>query len=248
LRSGNIKDNGSDAIPVLRKGVELRVIEEGHYRAFDLIIAEIASTREHIHHSMVSNILTRTALYYDIAIAQKCQIDRLRLFPVELKSDADVIDSRLARQVAHALFTFGNSIVVLDQKHSKKMKSSAFCKALPATVIARTSASEFEIVSTFSPRTASSVLEFNKTSLARLLSDNGEISSDRLARRLDLLQLVIQKLAFSQLYSENVSLDSSELEFLRQVVNCDLFSKRELVRALSKKTANSKLTDYVADP
>jgi hypothetical protein len=249
LRSGSIEDSAGNAIPFPRKGVELRVIEEGNFRAFDLVVAEIVVSRTEVQHLPVSsNILTRTALYYDIAISQKCQIDRLRLFPIELKSDSDKIDGRLARQVAYALFTFGNSIIVLDQKHAKRIKSFAFAKALPATVIARTGLNDFEIVSAFDLGMASSILKFNKRNLARLLLENKEVSTDKLARRLDLLQLVIQKLAYSQLYSERVALQENELEFLREITGCSTISRSKMVRTLLKKTSNTRLTDFITDP
>lgn len=243
FRTGAIKGAGRGGIPVPGKDTELRVVEEGNFRAFDLVVAEVGLSGASPSIDNAANILSRTALYYSVALEQKCRIDRLRLFPVELKSDSDAIDARLARQVACALFTFGSSIVVLDQKHAKKIGSSAFCKALPATIIARTG-SEFEVLSEFNPGMASSALQFDKKSLARLLSDFGGISSDRLARRLNLLQLVLQKLAYSQLYSESIALDGRELEFLRNIVACDMASKRELVKALLKETVNAKLTDF----
>ena len=224
--------------------MELRVIEEGNFRAFDLVIAEIASTRTQVHEHVESVMMSRAALFYDVAISQKCHIDRLRLFPVELKSDSDVIDERLARQVAQALFTFGSSIVVLDVKHAKRMTASA-CRALPSTVVARTEENEFKVISTFDARAAASVLDFNKRSLTRLLAQKAEISSDRLARRLELIQLIIQKLAFSQLYSEDVKLEEEELEFLQSIVACKTVSMRRLRSMLVMETANAKLTEFM---
>ena len=66
------------------------------------------------------NILTRTGLLAQFAKAEKCRIDWIRFYPVELKSDDDALDERLPNQILNAILTFGRSLLVLDEKHSKK--------------------------------------------------------------------------------------------------------------------------------
>lgn len=136
LMSGSIRNNS--VIPEPGRGVELRIVEEAHFGAFDLLVAAVSgrnnggsrltpaasgsherrngsSLHHHYRHYYYDNALARTDLMYHFARRQKCRIDSIRFFPVEVKSDCDSIDGRLANQVIDAILTFGQSIVVLDE-------------------------------------------------------------------------------------------------------------------------------------
>ena len=57
----------------------------------------------------------RTGQLAEIAKSEKCRIDSISLYPVELKSNSDVLDERLPNQILNAILTFGRSIVVLTK-------------------------------------------------------------------------------------------------------------------------------------
>jgi hypothetical protein len=230
LLSGHIK--GNDIIPM--KG-RIRIIEEAHFGSFDLLIACISSETLVDNYE---NIVLRIQLLERFAKTEKCRIDRVRFFPVEIKSDSDTLDERLPNQMIDAILTFGLSILVLDKNHSMKARSLA--KFLPATIISYTG-NEFEVCSKFDRIINAGVFSFDKTGLARLLGD----MSGRTLSRLAALQRIIEKLAFNQLYLENPGLSDEELEFLQIVAGMRLPSNgRKMLARLIQETSNMKLTDF----
>ena len=56
----------------------------------------------------------------EFAKSEKCRIDWIRFYAVELKSDNDVLDERLPHQILNAILTFGRSVIVLDEKHCRR--------------------------------------------------------------------------------------------------------------------------------
>src|SRR5262245_62138971 len=104
LASGHIK--GNDIIPTAK--ARLRIIEEAHFRSFDLLVASITSEQQEIVMNR-NNVLVRTQLLQRFAKNEKCRIDQVQFFPIELKSDNDVLDERLPNQILDAILTFGRS-------------------------------------------------------------------------------------------------------------------------------------------
>lgn len=76
----------------------------------------------------------RTALLSQFAKRERCRIDWIRFYPIEIKSDNDFLDERLINQVLNAILTFERSIIVLDERHTRKVKiiasSSKHCNRL----------------------------------------------------------------------------------------------------------------------
>jgi hypothetical protein len=240
LRSGHIKNN--DILPV--PNAEMRIVEEANFRSFDLVVAEI--TKEpHIDYDNYNNMLVRTQLLESFARGVKCRIDCVRFYPVELKSDDDTIDERLPSQIINAIMTFGLSVLVLDKNHSKRISKSGLAKFMPATILCYTGVDDyFEVVSTFDRFISSGILTLNRSTLARALapSDSGGKAFGRLA----VLQRVLQKLAFNQMFCENLGLAEDELEFLLTLSEVRMPSDgRKRLAGLIKETANAKMTDFL---
>jgi hypothetical protein len=148
LRSGHIKNN--DLIPES----DIRIVQEAHSRSFDLMIAAITKepSDDYAHYN---NLLVRTQLLERFAKNEKCRIDCVRFYPVEVKSDDDTLDERLPNQIIDAILAFGLSVLVLDKNHSKKARSLRF---LPATIICYTGIGDyFEVSSTFDRLISSTV-------------------------------------------------------------------------------------------
>jgi hypothetical protein len=241
LRSGHIKNNSVIPTP---EEAELRVIEEAHFRGFDLLIAAITNEPCVLDYD---DMLVRTRLLECFAKSEKCRIDCIRFYPIEIKSDGDSIDERLPNQIIDAILTFGVSILVLDENHARKVRSSRLDRFLPATVISYTGIDDhFEVISTFDRFVSGGAFSIQKTSLARLLAAHGDIEiASRAHTRLAMLERLLQKLAFSQLYYENLSLEEEELEFLHRLAGVCIPNNRKMITRLIKETVNNKLTDYM---
>ncbi|SRR5581483_3516295 len=240
LRSGHIKNN--DILP--SPDSEIRIVEEANFRSFDLVIASVSKEPNHDYDNY-NNMLVRTQLLESFARSQKCRIDCVRFYPVEVKSDDDCIDERLPSQIINAIMTFGLSVLVLDKNHGKRIAKSGLAKFMPATIICYTGIDDhFEAVSTFDRFISSGIFSFNRTSLARALAPRD--SGGRAYNRLAVLQRILQKLAFNQLYYENLALADDELEFLQVLSQISLPSNgRKRLDGLIKETANAKMTDFM---
>jgi hypothetical protein len=234
LRSGHIKNN--DMIPES----EIRIVEEAHFRSFDLLIAEIAKEPidDHAHYS---NLLVRTQLLERFARTNSCRIDCIKFYPVEVKSDEDTLDERLPNQIIDAILVFGMSVLVLDKNHSKKARSLG--KLLPATIICYTGIDDhFEVISKFGRLVSCGAFSLQKTSLARAIGNNGT----KVHSRLVAIERIMQKLAFNQIYYENLGLTDEEMEFLEMIIGVRAPSdNRKKVYELVKETSNKKITDYL---
>lgn len=232
LRSGHIKNN--DLIPAS----DIRIVEEAHFRSFDLLIAAVTEepTVDYANHN---NLLVRTHLLERFAKSEKCRIGCIRFYPVEVKSNDDTLDERLPNQIIDAILAFGLSVLVLDEKHAKKARSLRF---LPSTIICYTGAEDhFEVVSKFDRLVSNSPFNMQKTSLMHMLGDIGGKAYSRLAA----IERIMQKLAFNQVYLENRGLTVEELEFLKMITGISVPSNgSKRLAKLAKETANMKLTDY----
>ena len=153
LESGHIFDNKNCNLPFLNPKNEFIIKNEGYFGQFDLVIAILHRNSENLQRSGVlethQNILMRTSQLTELARSEKCRIDCISFYPVELKSSGDVLDGRLPNQIMNAILTFGRSLVVLDRKHIKRA-SLKFIRLLPATVIAHTGIKDyFRVISVF---------------------------------------------------------------------------------------------------
>jgi hypothetical protein len=88
------------------------------------------------------------------------------------------------------------------------------------------------------------VFSFQKASLARAIAQS-EVAYGRAYSRLAALERILQKLAFNQLYFENLGLAGEELEFLQKLAGLRIPNCRKMVARLIKETTNAKLTDYM---
>jgi hypothetical protein len=237
LRSNHLKNN--DLIPT--SGI--RVVEEAQCRSFDLLIAAVTKVPDIHDYEHYDNILVRTQMLKQFALHERCRIDCIRFYPVELKSDDDVLDERLPKQIIDAILAFGLSILVLDKNHSKRARSLG--KFLPATLICYTGIDDyFEIVSTFDRIISSGVLNIKKTVLAKALE--GTEIGNKAYSRLVALEHILQKILFNQIYFENLGLTERELEFLQMIggIKPPLREEKKKLSKLIKETANAKMTDY----
>ncbi len=237
LRSNHLKNN--NLIPTS----EIRVVEEAQCRSFDLLIAAVTKVPDTQDYEHYENILARTQMLKQFALHERCRIDCIRFYPVELKSDDDVLDQRLPKQIMDAILAFGLSILVLDKNHSKRARSLG--RFLPATLICYTGIDDhFEVVSTFDRIISSGVLNLKKTVLARAL--DGTDIGGKAYSRLVALEHIFQKILFNQNYFENLGLTERELEFLQMItgVKPPPFQDKKKLSKLLKETANTKMTDY----
>ena len=234
---------------------EIKITEEGYFRNFDLVIAVIFkrhdadikfdSTRAYDHYY---NLLMRTELLTQFADKEKYRIDWIRFYPVELKSDNDILDKRLPNQILDAILTFGRSVLVLDEKHSRKVKKNHnTIKLLPTTIIGYTGKDDyFEVLSIFDRLVTNSLFNIPKRNLMKILMKCGFTNNaDKIFRCLANIQRINQKIAFCQLYSnENLILMNDEEEFLQKLVDIQTFSDKKKMTNLIKQTTNRKITDY----
>jgi hypothetical protein len=241
LRSNHVKNN--DLIPTS----EIRIVEEAHCRSFDLLIAAVTKEPDYIYdYAQYNNILVRTQLLKQFARREKCRIDCIRFYPVEIKSDNDVLDERLPKQIIDAILAFGVSVLVLDKNHSKLARGLG--KFLPTTLICYTGIDDhFEMVTRFDHIISTGVLNLKKTVLARTLG--GTKTGTKAYSRLAALERIFQKIIFNQIYFENLGMTEQELEFLEMItgIRPPLSPSQEMKKLskLIKETANAKMTDYM---
>jgi hypothetical protein len=238
LRSNHVKNN--DLIPTS----EIRIVEEAHCRSFDLLIASVTKEPDRHDYSQEDNILVRTSLLKHFARQEKCRIDCIRFYPVEVKSDDDVLDERLPKQILDAILAFGLSILVLDKNHSKLARGLG--KFLPTTLICYTGIDDhFEVISRFDRLISSGVLNLKKTFLAKALE--GTNTGSKAYSRLVAIEHIFQKIIFNQIYFENVGMTERELEFLQMITGIipPPSQERKKLSKLIKETANAKMTDYL---
>jgi hypothetical protein len=236
LSSNHVKNNG--LIPTS----QIRIVEEAYFRNFDLLIAAVTKEpNRDDDYAYYDNMLVRTQLLKHFAHHEKCRIDCIRFYPIEVKSDDDILDERLPKQIINAILAFGLSIVVLDKNHSKLARGLG--KFLPTTLICYTGIDDwFEVISTFDHVVSSGVLNLQKTTLAKTLEGT---TSSKAYRRLVMLEHIFQKIIFNQMYFENLGMTEQELEFLQMIAGIRPPSdQRNKLAKLIKETANAKMTDY----
>ena len=253
------------------RNIEIRIKDEGYFRSFDLVIAilekrydsDIKATIE--GYDNYYNLLTRTALLSQFAKRERCRIDWIRFYPIEIKSDNDVLDQRLINQVLNAILTFGRSIIVLDERHTKRIKKSLL-RLLPSTIIGYTGKDDhFQVLSVFDRFVAAGMFNISKRGIARFLINNGYCNSreqTKIYQSLSYIERINLKLAYGQFfcydnenddddikqngYDESSSLSVEEAEFLRRLIDINpVFSEKKQLVSLIQDTTNRKITDYL---
>jgi hypothetical protein len=207
IKSGHI-DNNNSGLPYMDSNCELKIKEEGYFRNFDLVIAvrqkypmgvnnHRNDSSDLLNDSL--NIVMRSYLFTKFSSREKCRLNSVSFYPVEIKSDHDILDERLTHQVLNALLFFGRSIVVLDIKHCNDKAVRKLCRYLPATVIGYSGEDDyFNLISTFDRFIATNIYFLKKRSLARLLVNNGvEIGKiHKIYKCLETIRVLTKRLLF----------------------------------------------------
>jgi len=249
LESGHILDSKGDSVSLASHEDEVRIKSEGYFRQFDLVIAILhrngKSSREE---NSYDNIVMRPGQLAEIAKSESCRIDSISFYPVELKSNSDVLDERLPNQILNAILTFGKSVVVLDEKHVKR-NTVKLLRVLPATIIGYTGTGDyFRVLSVFDRVIETGMFNLPKRSFAGMLYDNGITEGvDKIYRRLSNLERINQKIVFNQLFNSNTGFLKEEIEFLRgfSEINGNM-SYRSSIKTMIKESKNLKVTDYLS--
>jgi hypothetical protein len=252
INGGHIDGNTFPYINQDDPNIELTIKDEGYYRNFDLIIAVIKKRHSsHVESNWISsgdtylNMITRSGQLIQFAQKERTRIDWITFYPVELKSDNDVIDGRLANQILNAILTFGRSILVVDKQHSKRLKLKGVLGLIPATVIGYTGNSDqFEVLSTFDRFINDGIFSIDKRKLTKMLLDNKIKPTSSTFNCILNFQRICQKIIFSQLYDQHAGLMKEEINFILKLADIKPLATRKIVRSLIKETANIKITDY----
>jgi hypothetical protein len=252
INSGHI--NGNNFLPTSSEDLqfEIRVKDEGYYRNFDLVIALIKKRESpQIDYNWMDpsdtclNMIMRSGQLIEFAQKERTRIDWITFYPIELKSDDDVLDARLSNQILNAILTFGKSILVLDTDHSKRIKSKGVLSLIPATVIGYTGRSDhFEVISKFDRFITDGIFCIDKRKLTKLLLNNEINPTSSTINCFMNLKRICQKIIFGQVYDEYIGLMKEEVDFILKLVDIKPFNTRKLVRSLIKQTTNNKITDY----
>ena len=239
---------------------DIKIKDDGYFRNFDLVIAVIDTKKNNANNNSnivcdsiesydkYFNILMRSGILTQFAKAEKCRIDSIRFYPVELKSDDDVLDERLPNQVLNGILTFGRSIIVLDEKHSRRAMQRKIVNLIPATIIGYSGKDDyFDLLSVFEKFVTNTMFNIKKRRLARILLENGISDKiDRVYQCITNIQMLYQKLAFSELYNDDsVTFLKEEIEFLCNLGNLHLYSEKKQIAYLINEAKNNKITDYM---
>ena len=253
IESGHIFDSKNRNLPFTNPNNKIRIKSEGYFGQFDLVIAILNNenkSRTYQNSDEVEayhNILMRTGQLAEIARTEKCRIDRISFYPVELKSSCDVLDVRLPNQIMNGILTFGKSIVVLDKKHVNRA-SLKFLRLLPATIIGYTGTKDFfKILSVFDRNINTGIFNLSKRRFAKTLVDNGIVEGiERIYGRLRTLERINQKLVFNELYNSNPGFLKEEIEFLRQFSSIKTaMTYRKQILSFVKESENDKISNYL---
>ncbi len=251
LESGHVLDSKNRDLPFTNPENEIRIKNEGYFGQFDLVIAILHRNGKSFHASSklesYQNILMRTSQMTELARSEKCRIDCISFYPVELKSNKDVLDRRLPNQIMNAILTFGRSMVVLDRKHIIRA-SLKFMQLLPATIIAYTGRKDyFRVLSVFDRIVDTGMFNIPKRRFIKTLLDNGiGEDMDKIYSRLSTLERINQKLVFNQLYNSDAGFLKEEIEFLRQFssIQAAMSYKKQILKCV-KESETVKITDFI---
>jgi hypothetical protein len=252
IESGHIVDTKGGNLPFTNPEAEIRIKSEGYFGQFDLVLGVLQrkNTKAYQrteHNGTYNEILMRTGQLTEIARTEKCRIDHISFYPVELKSNCDTLDGRLPNQIMNGILTFGRSIVVLDKKHVQK-DSLKFLRLLPATIIGYTGIEDrFRVLSVFDRNINTGIFNLSKRRFTKTLLDNGIVDGiDRIYLRLLTLQRINQKIVFNELYNSNPGFLKGEIEFLHLFSTIkSTMTYRKQIASCIKESEYKKMTDYL---
>jgi hypothetical protein len=256
LLSGEIQ--GIDEIieiPSPQKAEKIvRIKREAYFRYFDLVIGVISLQRnlptrikiESIDiYDRYHNLTMRTSELLAFARGENCRADLVDLIPVEFKSDNDSLDERLPRQVINAILAFGRSVVVFDKKHTARIQKYGLFRLLPASIIGYSNESRFKVISSDKRIVGESLVKPQKSTFAKILSDNGLIDNlTAIYSHIGMTQRIYQKMLFNQIFEEKIDLLQEEIEFLSGLNKNPNFHEKKQIKKIVRDSINRKITDY----
>ena len=234
----------------------IEIKNEALNRKFDFILAA-CKTKNHkikdIRNRTIEmdddlkNIFVRKMLLKTISESYKINIQKISIYPIEIKSNKDKLDNRLANQVIEAILSFGRSIVILDSKHASKITKNGLEKILPSTLIGYSDETdEFAVINRHDRVYSDSLLNINKLTLIKMLEKTDcNINLTRLYNNLRRLQSIHQKLIYNQIFRDEHYLLEDEVAFVKELsaINQKINVKKEIIKTI-KQYKNYKITDF----
>ncbi len=197
----------------------------------------------------IKGIFFRNQLLKSISEKYKIKIQNLIVLPVEIKSNQDKLDERLANQIIEAILIFGRSYLVFDNKHYLTIKKSGLYRILPSTIVGYSEEKDnFVLLKRHNKVYTDSLLNINKHKLIKTLENcSVEINYHNLYRNLKNLQSINQKLIYSQIFNKDSIFFEHEIQFIKNLSNISQNTidslKKEIIHSI-KETKNHKLTDF----
>jgi hypothetical protein len=195
----------------------------------------------------LKNIFVRSTLLKTISESYKMNIEKITLYPIEIKSDRDKLDERLANQVIEAILSFGRSIIILDSKHASKIIKHGLSRILPSTLIGYFSETDkFVVINRHDRVYSDSLLNVNKMHLIRTLKRaDCQINVTKLYNNLRSLQSIHQKLIYNQIFQNGQYLLEDEVIFMKELSSLNLKTnvKKEIIKTI-QQYKNYKITDF----
>ena len=234
----------------------IEIKNEALDRKFDFILAVCRTKnvkKKDISNSAIElnddlkNIFVRSTLLNTISENYKVNIEKIILYPIEIKSNKDKLDGRLANQVIEAILSFGRSIVILDSIHSSKILKSGLSRILPSTLIGYFEKTDkFAVINRHGRVYSDSLLNVNKILLTRTLEKvDSQINVTKLYNNLRRLQSIHQRLIYNQIFNSGQFLLEDEVLFMKELssLNLKVNVKREIIKAIQQHK-NFKITDF----
>jgi hypothetical protein len=234
--------------------IEIR--NEGLNKKFDLILAMI-KTKEIKFNKIkdksieidedIKDIFFRNQLLQSISEKYKIKIQNLIIYPIEIKSDKDKLDERLANQTIEAILTFGRSIIILDNDHTIKIKKNGLYKIVPSTIIGYLDEKKiFILLNKYNRIFSDSLLNINKINLIRTLEKSKiDVNYNNLYRNLRNIQKINQKLIYNQIFNYESLLFDDEVKFIKNFsdINQKISYKKEIIK-LVNESKNYKISEF----
>lgn len=239
-----------------------RIIEiknEALNKRFDFILAEVKSRNLNVKKIKnqtididddLKNIFTRNHLVQKISREYKIRIQDFVIYPIEIKSDHDKLDSRLANQIIEAILSFGRSVIILDNKHAQKIIKNGLKNILPSRIIGYIqSENKFILLNDYKRVFADSLLKVNKINLIKILQNsniNTDVNYSALSKNLNRIQQINQKIIYNQIFNNDYILLDEEINFVKKLSLLDqnLSLKREIIKSI-KSSNNYRITDFI---
>jgi len=116
---------------------------------------------------------------------------------------------------------------------------------LPASIIGYSNDNRFKVISSDKRIVVDSLVKPQKSTIAKILSDNGLIDSlTAIYSHLDMTQKIYQKMLFNQIFEEKIDLLQEEIEFLSGLNKSANFHEKEQIKKIVRESINRKITEY----